>query len=368
MSPRPRVSAIVVRYAAESALDGCIASLKGSTLPPDEICVIDNRPYDGFVSALQKRIGGVDVLPQSENIGFAAGCNAGIERTEGELVFILNDDTKVEPTCIEKLVGAFQRYPRLGACQPKVLSEANPRRFEYAGSSGGFLDMFGVPFLRGRIIDEIEEDTGQYDDEREVFWASGAALMIRRSVLKTVGLFDEEFFAHMEEIDLCWRMHLLGYSVMVIPQAVAYHLGGGTLPYSNPLKAYYNYRNNWRMLIKNFSLWPLVVVVPARLALDVGTIFYFLVKRRPGFALALGKALVSVLLSLPSTLRARAWVQSMRRVSESGLHDLIYRRPVLVDYFFWRRRRFAQLVFPRSRLLLERGKQPGCGGDRTRTR
>jgi len=321
-------------------------------VPLDEICVIDNRPSDELVDKVLEALPEILVRPQTRNVGFAAGCNEGIRQTRSDLILIVNDDTNIDPDCIKYLVSAFERYPRLAACQPKILSAKDPNYFEYAGSSGGFLDMFGVPFLRGRMIETIERDVGQYDDEREIFWASGAAMMVRRSALDIVGLFDERFFAHQEEIDLCWRMHLMGYSVKVIPRGVAYHIGGGTLPYSSPLKTFFNYKNNWRLLIKNFCLWPLVVVLPSRLVLDVGTVFYFLLKRRPRHALALAKALASAFLSLPSTLRARARVQSARRMSASGLHDLIYRRPLLIDYFFWRRRKFSQLNFPRSHLHL----------------
>ena len=347
------VCAVIVRFASDSPLADCIAALKASTVPPDEICVIDNRPSDGLVARVLEAFPEVLVRPQTRNIGFAAGCNEGIQQTRADLILIVNDDTKVAPDCIRGLVSAFGRYPRLAACQPKILSAKDPEYFEYAGSSGGFLDMFGVPFLRGRMIETIERDEGQYDDEREIFWASGAAMLIRRSALDVVGLFDERFFAHQEEIDLCWRMHLMGYSVKVIPMSVAYHIGGGTLPYSSPLKTFFNYKNNWRLLIKNFCLWPLVVVLPSRLVLDVGTVLYFLFKRRPKHALALAKALVGVLFSLRSTLRGRARVQSTRKMSASGLHDLIYRRPILISYFFWRKRKFSELSFPRSNRIIE---------------
>lgn len=361
MNASARVCAVIVRFAADSLLADCLDSLKASTIIPKEICVIDNRPSDGFVDAIPDKPEGVRVLAQERNIGFAAGCNMGIRATAADLVLILNDDTKLHPDCIEALVDAFDRCPRLAACQPKILSASKPTYFEYAGASGGFLDMFGVPFMRGRIMETVEEDTGQYDEERDVFWASGAAMMVRRSSLEVVGLFDEEFFAHMEEIDLCWRLHMMGCSVKAIPKAIAYHVGGGTLPYNTPLKTFYNYRNNWRMLLKNFSLWPLVVVVPARLTLDLGTILYFLAKGKPRFGLALANALLSAAISLHSTLKARAEVIPFRRVSESGLHHLIYRRPLLIDYFFWRRREFSRLAFPGSRLLLRHtGRQPSA--------
>jgi hypothetical protein len=352
MSPALTVCAVVVRYALDSPLAQCIAALVASTVLPDEICVVDNRPSDGLVDKVREAFPEILVRRKTRNVGFAAGCNEGIRKTKSDLILIVNDDTTVHPDCIRHLVSAFEQQPRLAACQPKILSAENPSYFEYAGSSGGFLDMFGVPFLRGRMIETVERDEGQYDDEREVLWASGAAMMIRRSALQVVGLFDEAFFAHQEEIDLCWRMHTMGYSMRVIPRSAAYHIGGGTLPYSSPLKTFFNYRNNWRLLIKNFCLWPLVVVLPSRLVLDLGTIFYFALKGRPRHALALAKALVCVLLSFPSALRARASVQSISRTSASGMHDLIYRRPLLIEYFFWRKRKFSQLRFPKSRLLM----------------
>lgn len=353
MSAPLSVCAIIVRFALDSPLGDCLAALRASSVLPDEICVIDNRPSDGLVDGLRDAFPDVSVHAQDRNLGFAAGCNEGIRQTRSDLIFIVNDDANVHPDCIRQLASAFKRYPRLAACQAKILSAGQPDYFEYAGSSGGFLDMFGVPFLRGRMVETVERDEGQYDDEREVFWASGAAMMVRRSALEVVGLFDEEFFAHQEEIDLCWRMHIMGYSVKVIPRAVAYHIGARTLPYSSPLKTFFNYRNNWRLLIKNFCLWPLVMVLPSRLLLDLGTVFYFLLKGRPRHALALAKALACALMSLCSTLRGRARTQSARKMSESGLHHLIYRRPLLLDYFLWRKRKFSQLNFTRSHLLIQ---------------
>ncbi|MCD6327412.1 glycosyltransferase family 2 protein, partial [bacterium] len=269
MSHRFSIAAIIVRYAKDSKIADCLASLRSSTRPPDEVCVIDNRPSDGLIDAMRSQFPQMNVFGQKHNIGFAAGCNEGIRRTQSDLLLILNDDSYLHRECIERLAREFDDTPRLAACQPKILAAADHEMFEYAGCSGGFLDMFGVPFLRGRILDTVERDCGQYGDVREILWASGAAFMMSRSVLSDVGLFDEVFFAHMEEIDLCWRMHLMAYLVKVIPDAVAYHFGGGTLAYESPLKTFFNYRNNWRMLLKNFSLWPLVVVIPARLALDL---------------------------------------------------------------------------------------------------
>ncbi|MBN2207676.1 MAG: glycosyltransferase family 2 protein [Candidatus Coatesbacteria bacterium] len=353
MSPALTVCAVVVRYALDSPLAQCIAALVASTVAPDEICVVDNRPSDRLVDKVRETFPEILVRRKTRNAGFAAGCNEGIRNTRSDLILIVNDDTTIHPDCIRHLVSAFERQPRLAACQPKILAAKDPCYFEYAGSSGGFLDMFGVPFLRGRMIETVERDEGQYDDEREVLWASGAVMMIRRSALQVVGLFDEAFFAHQEEIDLCWRMHTMGYSVRVIPRGAAFHIGGGTLPYSSPLKTFFNYRNNWRLLIKNLCLWPLVVVLPSRLVLDLGTIFYFLLKGRPRHALALAKALVCALLSFPSALRARVSAQSMSRMSASGMDELIYRRPLLIEYFFWRKRKFSQLRFPKSRPLMK---------------
>ncbi|MBN1591736.1 MAG: glycosyltransferase family 2 protein [Candidatus Coatesbacteria bacterium] len=355
MRPELPVATIIVRYASDSPIRGCLRSLENSKHKSHEICVIDNRPSDKLIDSIRSEFPEISVLPQERNLGFAAGCNEGIRNTTSELIFIVNDDAEVAPDCIEQLAAAFEQHPRLAACQAKILSAEHPDFFEYAGSSGGFIDMFGVPFLRGRMIETVEKDEGQYNDAREVFWASGAAMMIRRSALQVVGLFDEEFFAHQEEIDLCWRMHMMGFSVKVIPLAVAYHIGAKTLPYASPLKVFYNYRNNWRLLLKNFCLWPLMVVIPSRLALDVATIFYFLLRGRISHSFALIKALACAFLGLRSTLKARIRTQMARKMSESGLHHLIYRRPILVDYFIWRKHRFSQLDFTKSHTLLSSG-------------
>ncbi len=216
-----------------------------------DIIVADNGSTDGSVSLLEKEFPQVKLLKFSENYGFAEGYNRAIAQTNYKYTVLLNSDVATTEGWVNILLDYMESNPQVGACQPKLLSYSDKSSFEYAGASGGFIDRNGYPFCRGRLFATVEKDLGQYDDVISIFWATGAALMVRSELyLSTRGL-DKDFFAHMEEIDLCWRILLKGYDIKVIPQSIAYHLGGGSLPASNPHKTYLNFRNNLLLLHKN---------------------------------------------------------------------------------------------------------------------
>lgn len=216
-----------------------------------KVIVADNGSTDNSIDVLKNEFPEVEVLRFDKNYGFAGGYNRAIETCDCEYSILLNSDVAPAPGWIEPLHEWMEAHPNTGACQPKLLSYKQKDMFEYAGASGGFIDKNGYPFCRGRIFSTCEQDHGQYNDPMKIFWASGAALMVRTKVYINAGGLDEAFFAHMEEIDLCWRILLLGYDIMAIPQSVVYHLGGGSLPASNPRKTYLNFRNNLLMLHKN---------------------------------------------------------------------------------------------------------------------
>lgn len=216
-----------------------------------DIIVADNGSDDGSVAMLQQEFPQVKLLLFDHNHGYAKGYNMAIEQTRYKYSVLLNSDVATATGWLNPLYEYMESMPQVGACQPKLLSYTDMEYFEYAGASGGFIDRNGYPYCRGRIFSTVEKDNGQYDDIISVFWATGAALMIRSEVYLNAGGLDERFFAHMEEIDLCWRVHLNGYDIKVVPQSVAYHLGGGSLPASNPRKTYLNFRNNLLMLHKN---------------------------------------------------------------------------------------------------------------------
>ena len=215
------------------------------------VVVADNGSTDGSQAWMEERFPQVRLLEFDRNYGFTGGYNRAFQEIEADYYVLLNSDVETPKGWIDPLFEFLEEHPEAGICQPKICAEADHSRFEYAGAAGGFIDRYGYPFCRGRILSNIEKDEGQYDEPMEVFWASGACMMIRAALYHHLGGLDESFFAHMEEIDLCWRARLLEYQVWCIPASVVYHVGGGTLPNDSPRKLYFNYRNNLLMLRKN---------------------------------------------------------------------------------------------------------------------
>ena len=226
------------------------------------VVVADNGSNDDSVLFLREHYPQVELLQLDQNYGFAEGYNRALSRIEADCYVLLNSDVEVEEGWLNPLVARLAADEKVAALAPKIISYERKSDFEYAGAAGGFIDCFGYPFCRGRILDTIEKDQGQYDTAREVFWASGACMVVRADLFHKLGGFDGDFFAHMEEIDLCWRMQLAGYRVMVEPRSRVFHLGGGTLPNNSARKLYLNYRNNLSMLFKNLSRRSLLPVCP----------------------------------------------------------------------------------------------------------
>ena len=225
--------------------------VKHSTLEGTEVVVADNGSTDQSLDVLREEFPSVRVIALDQNYGFAEGYNRAIARTESQYVVLLNDDVEVTPGWLEPLVAHMESHPLTAALQPKILADADRTRFEYAGAAGGYLDRHGYPYCRGRIFDTVEADQGQYDTATTVMWASGACLFVRRDLYLQAGGLDARFFAHMEEIDLCWRLRRMGMELYCIPASTVYHLGGGSLPQGNPKKTRLNFRNSLLMLYKN---------------------------------------------------------------------------------------------------------------------
>ncbi len=247
------VAVIILNWNGEKLLKEYLPQVCATTDPSvAKVIVADNGSTDGSLRLLAEEFPQVETMVFPTNYGFAEGYNRAIARAEGyKYVVLLNSDVATTDGWINTLYRYMEAHPSVGACQPKLLAYRDKTRFEYAGACGGFLDRNGYPYCRGRIFTECETDSGQYDDPMPVFWASGAALMVRREVYLSAGGLDAGFFAHMEEIDLCWRILLQGHNIMAVPQALVYHLGGGSLPAENPRKTYLNFRNNLLMLHKN---------------------------------------------------------------------------------------------------------------------
>ncbi len=233
-----------------------------------ELIVADNASTDDSLAFLRKHYPTVRIIEMKRNHGYAGGYNVALKEVKSEYYVLLNSDVEVTPGWIEPVIELMDSDKQIGACQPKILSYAEKDRFEYAGAAGGWMDCLGYPFARGRIFDICEKDEGQYDEVQKIFWASGAALFVRAELFHQAGGLDTYFFAHMEEIDFCWRLQLLGYSIYACPASVVYHVGGGTLPKGNERKVFLNFRNNMIMLAKNLpkrqSFWK----IPMRILMD----------------------------------------------------------------------------------------------------
>lgn len=273
-----KTSIIILNYNGQHFLQEFLPSVLQSVDDMDdvEVVVADNASSDESLELLHRKFPEVKTIAFDRNYGYAKGYNKAIERLDSEYVILLNSDVEVDWLWLKPLQDYMDDNADVAACQPKILSKRREDHFEYAGAAGGFIDYLGYPFCRGRIFNCVEPDFGQYDDTIDVFWASGACLMIRREVFLQVGGLDEDFFAHMEEIDLCWRLRSRGKRIVCVPSSVIYHVGGGTLPMNHPKKVYLNFRNNLLTLYKNLPKDKLHSVIRKRKVLDTISALLFL--------------------------------------------------------------------------------------------
>lgn len=263
-----RVAVVILNWNGKHFLEKFLPSVLLYSKHVAEIIVADNASTDNSVSFLNKKFPGVKVIAIPENKGFTGGYNYALAKLEHEFFVLLNSDVEVQQNWIEPILTLFDHYQKIAVCQPKILDYNMPNRFEYAGAAGGFIDKLGYPFCRGRLFDQLEVDDFQYNYPVETFWATGACMFIRSAAFKAIGGFEEEFFAHMEEIDLCWRLRNSGYKVAICPKSQVLHVGGGTLPKNNAQKTYLNFRNNLLMLYRNMSTPDFLRVIFSRLILD----------------------------------------------------------------------------------------------------
>ena len=280
-----KVSVVIINYNGRKFLEQFLPSVVASTYSNMELIVADNASTDDSLAFLRSAYPTVRIIVLNRNHGYAGGYNEALKEVKSDYYVLLNSDVEVSPGWIEPVIELMDKDPTIGACQPKILSYNQKDHFEYAGGAGGWMDCLGYPFARGRIFDICEADTGQYNDIQKIFWASGAALFVRSELFHQVKGLDTYFFAHMEEIDFCWRLQLQGFSICVCPASEVYHIGGGTLPKGNERKVFLNFRNNMIMLAKNLpkrqSFWkiPLRVLmdfVSATKSLFAGQFVYFL--------------------------------------------------------------------------------------------
>lgn len=332
----PSVAVVILNWNGKSFLEQFIPPLMEHTGQDARIIVADNASTDDSVDFLHTHYPGIRIICNRENGGFAKGYNDALKQVQADYYILLNSDIEVTAGWIKPIIDLMEQHPEIGACQPKIRSFVNRDEFEYAGASGGYIDEYGYPFCRGRIFLTLEKDHGQYDDTVEVSWATGACLFVRSNLFHQLGGFDNDFFAHMEEIDFCWRLHNYGYRVMVCPESTVYHIGGGTLPKTSGRKTYLNFRNNAMLLYKNLPQQYLLRIFMARLILDGIAAMKFLFSAGFTDFWAVARAHLSFYRALPSLHRKR-------RNLPHGSMKMMYKKNIVVEYYLRRKKHFSQL-------------------------
>lgn len=341
MSSKPAIAIVILNWNGKSLLGEFLPSvLMNSDMDGVSVYIADNSSTDGSPEFLRTGFPGVKQILLDKNYGFSGGYNRALDQVEADYYVLLNSDVEVTPGWIEPCIQCMEKDPLTVAVQPKVKSYMNRESFEYSGAAGGFIDCLGYPFCRGRILTVTEVDRTQYDKSIPVFWATGACLFIRASAFRSAGGFDEDFFAHMEEIDLCWRLKNLGWEIRVEPASTVYHLGGATLSYQSPEKVFYNFRNSLWMLVKNLPKGKLLPVLIARLILDGIAVMNFLIRGESASVRAVWNAHMTFYRSLPLNLKKRAALLSRQRVHH---HAEVFRGSMVFEFYIRKRKIFSQL-------------------------
>ncbi len=334
MSKKPEIYIIIPHYNGLEILDDCLSSLFKNTFKNFNTILIDNGSTDGSQQMVTKKYPQVNLVQNIENLGYAGACNQGIELAESELILLLNNDTVMPENFLQEMSAALLANKNAAMIQPKILSIQDKQFFDYSGGAGGEMDILGYPFARGRIFDLVEKDKKQYDQmESKVFWTSGCALMVKKSVLQKIGDLDEDFFAHQEEIDLNWRAQIAGYINLVTTRTFIYHYSGFTLRSDNQHKMYLNHRNNIIMMIKNYSLFFLSFLLPVRILFEMVTIAADSMLWGGVRARAVLKALLYLAGNPVKIFRKRRKVQKLRVISDRAVLKNMYAGSVVIDHF-----------------------------------
>jgi len=275
-----KLAIVILNWNGAEMLKKYLPSVLNYSREEAVVYVADNASTDNSIALLKEQFPEVRLILLEKNLGFAEGYNKALAQVEAEYYLLLNSDIEVTPGWLTPMIEFMDAHKEVAACQPKLLSIFQRDSFEYAGACGGYMDRYGYPFCRGRIFDVVEQDKGQYDEPAKIHWATGAALLVRARIYKEVGGLDGRFFAHQEEIEMCWRMRIRGYQIWCLPQSKVYHVGGGTLPKSNPMKTYLNFRNNLTMLYKCLPEKDLKPVMCLRWFLDYLAAFQTLLLKR----------------------------------------------------------------------------------------
>lgn len=336
-----KTAVVILNWNGVDYLKKFLPSLvKYTSFPDIELVVADNASSDSSVGFLESEYPEIKVITLDKNYGFAGGYNRALEQLDADFFMVLNSDIEVTEGWIQPLIALLKQQEDVAACSPLILDHSKKGSYEYAGAAGGYIDKYGYTFCRGRIFDKNEEIQLTYSNETNVFWTTGACMLVRAEMFNEVGGFDDYFFAHMEEVDLCWRWKNLGYKLKVLPGSKVYHVGGGTLHKSNPFKTYLNFRNNLLLLYKNLPGNKLAKVLFTRILLDYLSVFRFLAS----FSF---KDIEAIFEAHRHFQRKKKDYREFRELNDSKTarsdHEERYNRSIVLDYFLLGRRKFSQL-------------------------
>ncbi|GAB4141981.1 MAG: glycosyltransferase family 2 protein [Bacteroidia bacterium] len=335
-----KAAVVILNYNGRKYLEQFLPGVLAHSPSWAEIIVADNASTDDSVDFLKKHFPQVRIIQNAENGGFAKGYNDALSHVDAEYFVLLNSDIEVPENWLEPCIALLEQHPEAAACQPKIRAFHQKDEFEYAGAAGGFIDKWGFPFCRGRIFDTYEKDNGQYNDDCEVFWATGACLVIRSSAWKAAEGFDADFFAHMEEIDLCWRLRNMGWKILYSGQSHIYHVGGGTLNKLSPRKTFLNFRNNLILIAKNHAPGWFFIKIFLRLCIDGMAGIRFLFSGDAEHCIAVLKAHFSFYASLGVTLKKRKALKT--RISKWATGG-VYNGSIVWDYFVGGKKKYSEL-------------------------
>jgi len=333
----PLISIIIPHLKGQKNLCECIESIPANI--NYEIIIVDNNSQDDSVESAKEKFPNIHVVYSNVNKGYAGGCNLGAENSKGEYLLFLNDDTIIAENAIDTLFTMLKENNNIASVQPKILNYYNKNKFDYAGASGGYIDYLGYPFARGRIFNTIEKDTGQYDDKKKIFWASGTAFITKKEIFEELGGFDEDLFAHMEEIDYHWKCHLKKYDVYVQPKAIVYHKGGATLKYGSYKKTYLNHRNSMILFLTNNQNLSFFTILK-RLLLEVIAMIYYVLKLNFKSAIAVKMSNVWWILNIKYIVRRRRKIQSKIEISS----ELIAPYSIIKKYFLNKKKQYKNIT------------------------
>ena len=340
---KTKTAIVILNWNGEKLLPQFLPSvIENSRLPGTRIMVADNGSTDASIPLLFEKFPEAEILDLKQNYGFAKGYNEALRQINAEYYVILNSDVELSKSWLQPVVALLDGDKTIGAIQPKILSYHEKNTFEYAGAAGGFIDRYGFPFCRGRILNITETDEGQYDQSIDIFWGSGACLVIRAELFHQAGGFDADFWAHMEEIDLCWRIKNMGYRVVVCPESRVYHLGGGSLPYNSPRKLYLNFRNNLSLLYKNLPAGKLFGTLFVRMLLDGVAAFRLLLEGNARGFFSVIRAHLSFYRNLPSLQKKR---NSQTGLLTREMHPEMFRKSIILKFYLKGKKRFKELDF-----------------------